>query len=122
MDLPDVLAERGETRLLDPGSPVRYYSPAVPPTFVATAVTLRRLWQGDADRKVVVTAAAGPAVALGLTNYLVPAVNRKLMAAQPPGHEQRRRLVATWQGVNSLRLAALACGTVALHRAARTLR
>jgi hypothetical protein len=119
VNLPAVLAERGQTRLWDPGSPVRYYSPAVPPTLAALTMAVRQLRRGD-TAPAMATAAAGPAAAIGLTGYLVPMVNHRLMGDEPLSSPERHRLVATWHQLNAARLASLASGALALRRAARS--
>jgi hypothetical protein len=82
------------------------------------AVSVRQTLRGNAHPGVV--AAAGPAAAIGLTGYLVPMVNHRLMGGEPLSPPERHRLVRTWHQLNGARLASLAGGALALRRAART--
>src|SRR5882757_3546534 len=61
VDVPALLADahpNREPRLFDAGSPLRYYIPAAPVTFVATGVALVENWRSGGDRRVIATAAA----------------------------------------------------------------
>jgi hypothetical protein len=120
VDMPRLLADarpNREPRLLGAGSPLRYYLPA-PVTLASTAAALSGLWRSGADRRVVLTAAAGTASATALTAYLVKTVNLPLLHdGEPLSPEERDKLVTTWHRGNLARLACLVVAGAALHRA-----
>lgn len=114
--LADARSRRG-TGLFAPGSPVRYYAPVGPVAFGATALALSESWRSGADRRLIITSAAGTAAAAGLSAYLIAAVNvRLLTSGEPPTEHDRRRLVATWHTANGIRLGVLATALVSLSR------
>ncbi|HEY3687269.1 MAG TPA: hypothetical protein VGL93_29810 [Streptosporangiaceae bacterium] len=116
--MPQLLADAHAARaprLLGPGSPLRYYAPAAPAMFGATALTLVRSWQSGGDRRVITAHAASMTVAVALTAHLVRTVNiRLLTSAEPLSGHDRRRMVAAWHRANALRLAALATAAATL--------
>ncbi|MGX9791236.1 hypothetical protein [Mycobacterium sp. MMS18-G62] len=120
VDVPSLLADAHPNRepgLLSAGSPLRYYLPAAPITFVATGVALADDWRSGGDRRLTATAAAGTASAAALTAYLVRTVNLRLLKSPTPlTATERRALITTWHRGNLVRLAALAVAAWGLRR------
>lgn len=124
--MPRLLADARPRRaptLLGAGSPLRYYAPVAPVTFVATAVALVDSWRSDGDRRLVLTAAAGTASAAVLSGYLIRTVNLRLLRGEGQlGATEARDLARTWHRVNLVRLSALVVASSALRRIARSRR
>ncbi|MBB4933425.1 hypothetical protein F4561_004245 [Lipingzhangella halophila] len=122
VDMPRLLVDarpRRAPRLLGAGSPVRYYAPAVPLTFGATAAALADSWRSGGDRRAIVAAALGTAWATVLSAYLVRTVNLRLLRGEAPlSAAEAHALARNWHLVNLVRLAALLLAAEALRRAA----
>ena len=120
VDVPALLADahpNREPRLLGAGSPLRYYLPAAPMTFVATGVALVENWRSGGDRRVIAAAAAGTASAAGLTAYLVRTVNLRLLTSPTAlTAAERRTLLTTWHRGTLVRLLALSVAAWALRQ------
>jgi hypothetical protein len=112
--------DRPPRSVLGPGSPVRYYLPAVP---VALAGTLGAVINGlDSPSGARWLAISTGCFASGaaLTGYLVRKVNLKLFfAAEPPPPAERDALLRTWYRLNMLRTAAAGGAVLANHCAKR---
>ena len=110
--------DRPARSVLGPGSPVRYYLPAVP---VALAGTLGALINGldsPTGRRWLAVSTGCFASGAALTGYLVRTVNLKLFfAAEPPPPAERDALLRTWYRLNVLRTAAAGGAVLASHRA-----
>lgn len=121
VDVPRLLTQardRREPTLLDPGSPVRYYGPAVPVTLGSTAAVLVESWRSGGDRRAIAAGAAGTASAVALSAYLVRNINVRLLRGRAPlTPQENRRMLTTWHALNLLRLLSLAAAVVALPRA-----
>ncbi|WET80789.1 DUF1772 domain-containing protein [Amycolatopsis sp. QT-25] len=105
VDVPRLTGGRS-AGLLVPGSPARYFLPAAPATIGATALALTGSWRDGGDRRAIVTAAAGTAVATGITVHLVRSVNLPLLTEQPD-QVRREELAKKWHRANLVRLALL---------------
>jgi hypothetical protein len=103
--------------LLGSGSPVRYFAPVAPVTLGATAVSLAKSWRAGGARWPIVTATASTMSAVGLTAYLVRAVNLSLLRGEAMSASDQGRLLRTFHRANALRLVAVAIAAFALHRA-----
>ena len=124
VDMPQLLADaqpNRKPRLLGAGSPLRYYLPIAPVTFVATSTALIDSWRSGGDRRMVVTAAASTASAAAITIHLVRTVNLRLLhSTEPLSANECRKLSMTWHRGNLLRLLGLAVAAWALSHAAPT--
>jgi hypothetical protein len=119
VDMPQLLADaqpNRKPRLLGAGSPVRYYLPIGPVTFVATSAALIDSWRFGGDRRVVATAAASTASAAAITAHLVRTVNLRLLrSTKPLNANERRTLTMAWHRENLVRLLGLAVAAWALR-------
>lgn len=96
--------ERGLS-LFGPGSPTRYYVPAVPVTFPAAVAALISGWTSRNGRWWLVATAACSISGGVATTYLVRTVNMKLFFnAQPLATSEREALLRTWYRINAFRL------------------
>lgn len=118
--MPQVLADARPVRpegLLAAGSPVRYFAPVGVIALVPSAITLVQSWRAGADRRVITATATCGGLALVLSAHLIRTVNVPLLAGREPlGEPERRRLVATWQQGNAVRLVALGAATALFSR------
>jgi len=117
--VPDLLAEhRAPMSPLAPGSPVRYYTTAMPVTFpvvLAAAVASRR---DRGSLPWLLTAAAASLAGVGITAYLVRSVNRPLLHDTEGVTPQRRdELLRTWHRLNTVRTATAAAAWLATRTA-----
>jgi len=117
--VPDLLAEhRAPMSPLAPGSPVRYYTTAMPaslPVVLAAAVASRR---DRGSRPWLLAAAACSLAGVGITAYLVRTVNRPLFfdtGTITP--KQRDELLRTWHRLNTVRIGTAAAAWLATHAA-----
>lgn len=96
----------GSASPLGPGSPVRYYVPAIPATFPAAVAALVSGWN---SREIRLWLAGGAVCSLSgaaATAYLVRAVNTKLFFGdQQLPVDERERLLRKWYRLNAFRLA-----------------
>ena len=119
VDVPHLLTDaqpKREPRLLGAGSPLRYYLPFAPLTLIATVAALIDKWRSGGDRGMIALASTSTAFAAGLTAYLVRGVNLRLLQnPKPLAPNESRRLVTTWQRVNSVRLILLVVAVWALR-------
>lgn len=124
VDVPQLLAQARPRRapgVLTRGSPLRYFAPAAPVTFAATAVALVDRWRSGGDRRAVAAAAAGITSALGMSGYLIGTVNHRLLHADEPLPPlEQDRLVRVWHQVNAARLVALLVALAAMARQGTT--
>jgi hypothetical protein len=106
------------TTVLGPGSPVRYYAPAVPLTAATTLAALVTSGQSVKTKRWLAMAAGCWMSGVAITAYLVRKVNLKLFFAdeQPPIAE-RDALIRTWYRLNVVRIATAAGALVATYRA-----
>jgi hypothetical protein len=120
VDVPALLADahpKREPGVLTAGSPLRYYLPAAPVTFVATGVALVEDWRSGGDRRLTAAAAAGTASAAALTAYLVRTVNLRLLKSPAPlTATERRALITRWHRGNLVRLVGLTVAAWAVRR------
>jgi hypothetical protein len=120
VDMPRLLADAQPNRkpgLLAAGSPLRYYAPIAPVTFVATSAILINSWRSRRDRRAVVTAAAGTASATAITVHLVRTVNLRLLrSTEPLSAGEARALTTRWHRENLMRLLGLAVSGWALRQ------
>lgn len=108
---------------MGPGSPLRYYAPAVPLIFAATTATLIDSWRTNGDKRMIVAAGGSTAAAAALSAYLVRTVNLRLVRGDvSPSSAEGRRLIKTWHRANLARLVALVGASLALPRATRRAR
>jgi hypothetical protein len=119
VDMPQLLADAQPNRkpgLLRAGSPLRYYLPMAPVTFVATSAALIGSWRSGGDRRVVATAAASTASAVAITFHLVSTVNLRLLrSTEPLSANECRTLTTTWHRENLIRLLGLTVAAWALR-------
>ncbi|MFI6306862.1 anthrone oxygenase family protein [Amycolatopsis thailandensis] len=115
VDVPRLTGDRSPG-LLASGSPARYFIPAAPATIASTALALTGSWHDGGDRRAIVTAAAGTAVATGITVHLVRSVNLTLLREQPD-QARREELAKKWHRANLVRLALLIVVRFAFRRA-----
>jgi hypothetical protein len=100
--------------VLGPGSPVRYYLPALPVTVVSTIGAIINGRGNPRSRRWLTVSAGCGAAGTALTGYVVRTVNLKLFfAAEPPPAAERDALLRTWYRVNVLRAAAVGCAMFA---------
>lgn len=120
--VPELLLDAQDQRppgLLGPGSPLRYYAPAAPITFGATALALVADRRAGGDRTPIAVAATSTTAAVALSTYLIARFNTRLLRpAAPLSPTERRRLVRSWHRTNALRLVALGVASEALRRMA----
>ncbi|MET9019556.1 anthrone oxygenase family protein [Actinopolymorpha sp. NPDC004070] len=121
--VPDRLAAGAECERahspLGPGSPLRYYVPAVPATFPAS---LAAVWSGWDDcpesRRWLVVAASCSISGAAVTAVLVPLNLRLFFATEQSPAAEREELLRTWYRLNALRLATTAAAWIATRQAA----
>jgi len=120
VDVPRLLRDAQPRRrpgLLKPGSPLRYYAPTAPLALAATAATLMNGWRSGGNKRVIGTAAAHMAVAVGLTAYLVRKVNVPLLTGTGSIDDaEQQRMLRIWRRVNAVRVAAVVGALVATRR------
>jgi len=104
--------------VLGPGSPVRYYLPAVPISAVGTLGAVLS-GQGNPRSRRWLTVSAGCCISgTAITAYVVRNINIKLFfAAQPPPPQERDALLCTWYRLNVMRAAAAGGAVFAISRA-----
>ncbi|GAA4534653.1 anthrone oxygenase family protein [Mycobacterium paraffinicum] len=108
--------------LLAPGSPLRYYAPAAPITVATTAAAVSKGWEIDDARRWLAVTAGCSIAGLGVTGYLIRAVNLAVMfATTPPPPEERDRLIRTWYRLNLVRIAAAGGALFAANRASQVI-
>lgn len=103
---------------LGAGSPVRYYiasiATAFPPLLAAAATT----WGEPRSRRWLGTAASCSLIGVGLTAYLVRAVNLRLFfGSQAVPAAEREHLLRRWYRLNLVRLVAIAGALLAARQA-----
>ena len=105
-----------QTAVLGPGSPVRYYAPAVPLTAATTIAALITSGQSAKTKRWLAMAVGCWMSGVAITAYLVRKVNLKLFFAdeQPPIAE-RDALIRTWYRLNVVRIATAAGALVATY-------
>jgi hypothetical protein len=122
VNMPRLLSDAHRNRrpgVLAAGSPVRYYLPVAPVTFIASAVALTHDWRAGGDRRAIIAAAAGTASSAALTGYLVGAVNLRLLRSSGGlGANEADSLIRTWHRGNLIRLTCLAVTALAARRTA----
>src|ERR1700754_3282923 len=64
-----------QTGILATGSPVRYFAPVAPAAVGGTAAVLIESWRTGGDRRAVAAATVTLGAALGLSAYLIRAIN-----------------------------------------------
>ena len=97
-----------------PGSPVRYYAAATPATLPALLAAAVAGWPERRARPWLVLAAAGSAAGLGITVYVVRAINLRLFFGERTLDEaERERLLRRWYRLNTVRLGVTALAWLA---------
>jgi hypothetical protein len=122
--VPSRLAEDdGLTSVLGAGSPVCYYLPGIVLVMAAILLALIVGWKGRIERRGLSALALATVLGLGLTAYLVYAVNLRLFVVGPPmSSAERTRLLRLWYRVNWVRLVMTACAWIMAARIGRRLR
>ncbi|OBC04202.1 hypothetical protein A5784_01425 [Mycobacterium sp. 852013-50091_SCH5140682] len=115
--VPQLIAGASHRRpgIIGSGSPAPYYAPITPAAMGGTSVVLRRGWQGGADHRTVVAAAASLAGALGLSTYLIRGINIPLLKGEI-APEVQSHLIARWHRLNLVRLGLLIVTEVLVRR------
>ncbi|ORA31183.1 hypothetical protein [Mycobacterium aquaticum] len=114
--VPQLIAGAGRRPgIIGTGSPAPYYAPITPAAMGGTSVVLHRGWQGGADHRTVVAAAASLAGALGLSTYLIRGINIPLLKGEI-APEVQSHLIARWHRLNVMRLGLLIATEVLVRR------
>ncbi|MFD2077762.1 protein of unknown function [Actinopolymorpha cephalotaxi] len=104
---------------LGPGSPLRYYVPAVPATFPAALAALWAGWDdGPEARRWLAVAASCSVSGAAVTAVLVRLNLRLFFTSGPLPTAEREKLLRTWYRLNAVRMAATAAAWIAARQAA----
>jgi hypothetical protein len=97
------------------GSPAPYYAPVTPAVMGGTSVVLHRGWQGGADHRTIIAAAASLVATLGLSTYLIRGINIPLLKGEI-APEVQSHLIGRWHRINVMRLGLLILTEVLVRR------